>query len=158
TGASRILAYAEGDALDQLIAKRWKAREFESGDDQTEISAFVFHRCGRPLVDIRKAWRTACMAAGVSGRRFHDLRRSAVRDMVRAGVPETVAMSVTGHRTRSVFDRYDITTGDDQRDALERTAAYRQTMPSGQNVVTMKGRDDRPTRIEQAQFRHNPGK
>jgi integrase len=51
-----------------------------------DASEWVFHREGRPVGDFRKAWRTACRAAGVPGKRFHDFRRSAVRNLVRAGV------------------------------------------------------------------------
>jgi hypothetical protein len=77
----------------------------------------VFHRDGSPIRTFQKPWRAACVAAGCPGRIPNDLRRTAVRNLVRAGVPETVAMKLTGHKTRSVFMRYDITSANDLRAA-----------------------------------------
>ena len=74
----------------------------------------------QPIVSFRKAWRKACRAAGCPGRIPHDLRRTAVRTLVRAGVPERVAMQLTGDRTRSVFERYNIVSDGDLRDAAAR--------------------------------------
>jgi integrase len=68
----------------------------------------VFHHEGEPIVDFRKAWASACVRAGCSGLLFHDLRRSAVRNMRLSGLEESVAMRISGHRTRAIFDRYDI--------------------------------------------------
>ena len=99
----------------------------------------VFHRNGRPIGLFRKSWANACKSAGLGTILVHDLRRSAVRNMVRAGVSENIAMSMSGHRTRSVFSRYDITAREDQERALERTSDYVAAQPHAlASVVPLK--------------------
>ena len=83
-------------------------------------SVYVFHRDGQPISNFDYTWKKACKEVNLAGRRFHDFRRTAVRDMMRARLPEKVIMSITGHRTRSIFDRYNIIKEIDQRDYLGR--------------------------------------
>lgn len=128
-GEGRVLPL-EGELWD-LIERRWAGRTFEQGDGTTKMSEFLFHRSGVPVVDFRKPWNMAFKAAKLPRRIFHDLRRTAVRNMVRAGVPQSVAMSISGHKTVSMFMRYNISNGADKLDALKKTAAHLAAQPTG---------------------------
>ena len=79
----------------------------------------------KAITSLGKAFKTSCRKAGCPGRTPHDLRRTAVRDFVREGLPQTVAMKLTGHLTDSVFRRYDIVSRNDLRVAAERLARRR---------------------------------
>jgi hypothetical protein len=89
------------------------------------ILAEVVTRKGWCIRDFRKAWGKATKEAGYEGRVFHALRRSSARDRIRAGIHERIAVSVNGWKTRSVFDRYNITSEKDIEAALIRTQEYR---------------------------------
>jgi len=68
----------------------------------------VFHRNGEHIITSRKAWAVTCEEAGCPGKLIHDMRRSAVRTFERTGVPRSVAMSIVGHKTESIYRRYAI--------------------------------------------------
>jgi len=87
-------------------------------------SQWVFSRAGEPIRKFDWSWNKACTAAGVPGRLFHDLRRTGVRNLVRAGVPEAVAMKISGHKTRAVFERYNVIDTKDLKDAARKLAHY----------------------------------
>jgi integrase len=101
------------------------------------LAAVFVHDDGRPVSGwYYDAWRTACERAGLDGRMVHDFRRSAVRNLVRAGVPESVAMQLTGHKTRSVFTRYNITSGTDLNEAVAKLARFHsKQVRAGRQVV-----------------------
>jgi integrase len=80
-------------------------------------------RQGERITSFRKRWATACVKAGCPGMLRHDLRRTAVRNLVNAGVPTRTAMLITGHRSMSVFTRYHIVSPGDLRDAIRRLSA-----------------------------------
>jgi integrase len=131
------------DPLRELIERRWKARSLKCPR--------VFQKDQQPVGDWRKTWARACVAAGlfrvmnpgeknerkVPAKLFHDLRRTVVRNLVRAGVPERVAMSVTGHKTRSVFDRYNIVSESDLKQATARLAEYVAAQPTSSKLVPL---------------------
>lgn len=103
-----------GELLEMLRIQRQKCPDSEC----------VFTRDGKPMGSFRKAWASACKRAGLEGLLFHDLRRTGVRNLVRAGVPERVAMAISGHRTRAIFDRYNIVSDRDLRDAATKLETY----------------------------------
>jgi integrase len=143
TGRSRSIPI-ESELVD-LMKRRENARSVKTSSGIT-LAEYIFHRGdGQPVGEFRKSWKAACVAVGVGkmvcsrcnqaeckhprkyvGRIFHDLRRSAIRDLVRAGVPQKVVMEISGHRTISVFNRYNITDNSDMRAALRATQRYRQ--------------------------------
>ena len=95
------------DLLELLEAQRERVREIERTTGQ--IVPWVFcHSDGSRIKDFRYAWAKACEAAGVPGRLVHDFRRTAVRNLERAGVPRSAAMAMTGHKTEAVYRRYAI--------------------------------------------------
>jgi integrase len=83
--------------------ERWLRSQ---ADNRPEGCPWVFYYRLGPVGSHLDGWAEACERAGVEGLLFHDLRRSAVRNMKRAGVGDVEAMRISGHKTRAIFDRY----------------------------------------------------
>jgi integrase len=102
----------------------WEARMTTRPDGTSSLSEYVFHCDGEQVGDFRKAWSSACRLAGFPALRFHDLRRSAARNLDKAGVSQTVGMQITGHETPSMYRRYRIVDEQDIELALVKTQEY----------------------------------
>ena len=123
----RMFKYAELEEVRAAVEGLWARHEaLEAGGILTPL--VCCRRRGQAVQTFWKRWKTACVAAGCPGRIPHDFRRTAVRNLNRAGVPETVAMKITGHKTRSVFDRYDITSEEDLAEASRKLQALAGTI------------------------------
>jgi len=132
----------------EIVQHRWKARWYRGESGETVLSPLVFFRqkgrgepkAGVPVTQFRKAWKAACDIAGKPDALFHDFRRTAVRNMIRAGVHRKIAMMLSGHKTESVFERYNIADGHDLEDTVRKTQACVAQLPKKrQKVVPMAG-------------------
>jgi integrase len=112
--------------LENTIARRQAER--------VESCPYVFHRHGNRIKHYNRAWRTAREKAGLPGKLMHDNRRTAARNMDRAGVPRQVAKQITGHKTDSMYNRYNIVNEKDVRESMAQTQAYLAAQQSGQNL------------------------
>ncbi|HXW14064.1 MAG TPA: site-specific integrase [Terriglobia bacterium] len=117
----RTLPIVEGQMLDTL--RDLKAERDRNASNETRVFLNVDEK---PLQyhHLRKDWDDACVRAGIPGLLFHDLRRSAVRNLRRAGASQTVARQFSGHKTNSVFDRYNISDFYDLKDAAAKLRRF----------------------------------
>lgn len=121
----RTFPFAALPPLEELL-RRQRERTDRMEKRKGEIVPHVFHRDGEPIRAMRKAWNKAAKAAGHEGAWFHDLRRTAVRNLERAGVSRSVATKLTGHKTEAVYQRYAIADETALEEGVEKLARLHQ--------------------------------
>lgn len=123
----RTYPFAALPELAALLRAQWDAAQ-QIGQARSLIIPWVFFRMTNtkvlPIKSYKTAWGNATVKAGFPEKLVHDFRRTGVRSLRQAGVPESVAMGLTGHKTRSVFLRYDIVDGKDLQAGVEKLAAF----------------------------------
>lgn len=120
--------------LVQLIERRKEARSVKTNSGVL-LSSLVFHHAGKCIAEFRKSWASACKRANCEGLLFHDLRRSAARQLIRSGVTKDVAKLVGGWKTDSMFSRYNVCSETDLVDAMQKVTQYNEV--ESQKVVAI---------------------
>ena len=101
----RVFPFRYHQRLETVLRRqRNEVTRWEMENDR--ICPHVFHWRGNRIQKLRRSWQNACARAGMPGRLLHDFRRTAVRNLIRAGVQQSIAMKITGHKTGSIFRRY----------------------------------------------------
>ncbi len=134
----RTFPFSALPPLEDLL-RRQRERTDLVEKEAGRIVLWVFHRDGEEILSMRGAWKGAAKRAGVEGAWFHDLRRTAVRNLERAGVPRSVATKLTGHKTESVYRRYAIADEAALQEGVEKLARlHKNGGNEGRSVVPMK--------------------
>jgi len=124
-GKGRV--YYLDDELKLLFKRLWN--EHTISESKCPY-VFLNRSMDGPMLDFRTAWKNSCERAGIGKKLFHDLRRTAARNLVRSGVPERVAMKITGHLTRSTFERYNLVSDTDIKQAALKQQEYLNSQPT----------------------------
>jgi integrase len=130
----RVFPFKYHARLEQVLrdqreaVSRWEALH-------NQLCPSVFHWRGHPIQKVRRSWQSACRAAGLHGRLLHDFRRTAVRNLIRAGVQQAIAMKITGHKTDSIFRRYLIV---DEELLAQATGAVAELLGDGRSAAEKK--------------------
>jgi integrase len=119
-----------------LATQRERTRQLELATGR--VIPWVFHREGKPIKDFYTGWDKACRLAGYPDRVAHDLRRTAVRNLERAGVARSAAMRMTGHKTESIYRRYAIVDETMLRESAEKLAAFHATARNNRKVLPIR--------------------
>jgi integrase len=143
-GQGRAVPILDGDMRTLLAAAK------RDRDNGWPSCSFVFSREGEPIKDFRGGWRNACIAAGVPDLNFHDLRRTAVRNMRRDGVPQVVRMKISGHKTDSMERRYNIVDADDMNMAKALMGKRMKAAPAVAESVVVSGNPTKPADTEES--------
>ena len=159
-----LLAYYTGMRKGEIFGLTWERVDFQNGviileaentktQEKREIPLdeslkdilrkvprtlgchYVFNHRGKKLHHARTGFRNACLKSGLDGFHFHDLRHCAITNMRKAGVPDTVIMSISGHKTNAVFRRYDKIDRTDRLGALEKVRVFNDTRMTPQATV-----------------------
>ncbi len=141
-GEGRTFPFHALPELEALLGSQWEARKVERPGRPDRISPWVFHREGKELKSIHRAFAGAVTRAGlVFGQRveggitFHDLRRSAVRNFDRAGLSQNEGMSLSGHKTASIYSRYNIVDSNRQAEAVSKLNAWHKSGTNAPRTV-----------------------